>query len=134
MSYRCTIYQPDGSRVNGVLMNTLQAAVDHIEYYARGQTLRDVYINGIKLSDVGLHVLNGKVVEEDGTPLVCRNKWYDLFQSVAYLTGEEASETDRETVNGLGKFSADFDRIFRPQPTRGSAPTNPATLAAKGEV
>jgi len=30
-------------------------------------------------------------------------------------------------------WSGTFEKMFRPQPTRGSAPTNPATLLVKGE-
>ena len=61
-----------------------------------------------------------------GTMFV-RNGWANEVQ------GEVAP---RPTFNGvldtLAKANIDFDRIFRPQPTRGSAPTNPATLMAKG--
>ena len=37
-------------------------------------------------------------------------------------------------VENLFRANMDFDRIFRPQPTRGCAPTNPATLAARGDA
>ena len=37
-------------------------------------------------------------------------------------------------AEGLAQANADFNRIFRPQPTRGSAPTNPSTLMMKGEL
>lgn len=44
-----------------------------------------------------------------------------------------ASTLAETLLSGLAQANVEFDRIFRPQPTRGSAPTNPATLAAKGD-
>jgi hypothetical protein len=34
----------------------------------------------------------------------------------------------------LARANSDFNRLFRPQPTRGTGPTNPATLIAKGDL
>jgi hypothetical protein len=34
----------------------------------------------------------------------------------------------------LARANSDFNRLFRPQPSRGTGPTNPATLIAKGEL
>ena len=63
-----------------------------------------------------------------GTQFV-RNGW------ATEVEGEIAPKpTFSGVLDTLAKANIDFDRIFRPQPTRGSAPTNPATLAAKGEA
>jgi hypothetical protein len=105
MTYTYKIHKPDGSTVNGIGMATLHDVVDHIEFHAFGKTLRDVYINDIHIEDVGLHVFEGKVVEEDGQPIVCCNKWYDVFA--------------RPVLS------------FRPQSVR---PTNPATPSVKEKL
>jgi hypothetical protein len=51
---------------------------------------------------------------------------------------ETPAPTANESMNGffgdMARAHADFNRIFRPQPTRGSAPQNPATLMAKGDL
>ena len=40
-------------------------------------------------------------------------------------------DPDAQALGTLDRVTTDFNRLFRPQPTRGSAPTNPSTLAAK---
>ena len=49
-----------------------------------------------------------------------------------------AAKAHTAIVDGLRVNPIDwagaFETMFRPQPTRGSAPQNPATLAAKGEA
>ena len=87
MPYTYQINKPDGSGVTGIGFATLQEVVDHIEFHSFGETLRDVYINDININDVGLYVIAGKVVEEDGKPIVCRNKWYNVFSGVQPVGG-----------------------------------------------
>src|SRR4051812_49314357 len=89
MSYHYEIYLPDGSSITGAGITTLHEVVEHIQLYAHGKTLYDVSINGIPLEDIGLHVIDGKMVEENGDAFVCCNKWYDLFA--------QRAQNDQET-------------------------------------
>ena len=86
-----------------------------------------------RVCDDGYHVLQlhaGDIYElrhSTGTFIV-RSGWgYEV-------AGEASKPTHSSILENLAQANIDFDRIFRPQPTRGCAPTNPATLAAKGEV
>jgi hypothetical protein len=59
-----------------------------------------------------------------------------LREGHAHLSAHTAQVVDpRGNILGnLDRLSADFNRLFRPQPTRGSAPTNPSTLDATGKL
>ncbi|MCE9565809.1 MAG: hypothetical protein K8U57_27610 [Planctomycetes bacterium] len=103
---------------------TLQDAIEWIESYAAGS------------GDMCLARINGKpvrikscrVVDEHGEPLCPNEKWHEIFASPAQKI---------EPLQGSGLLAqvhAQMDRIFAPQPTRGSSPTNPATLIATGKV
>jgi hypothetical protein len=70
-----------------------------------------------------------------------KNREYEVADALArqfvrngWAVPQSAPATLESTLLGLARANVDFDRIFRPQPTRGNAPTNPATLVAKGEL
>ena len=87
-----------------------------------------------RVSDDGYHVLQlhaGDIYElRHGTgTFIVRNGWG------AEVAGEATPPTPAsQVIADLARANTDFDRIFRPQPTRGCAPTNPATLLARGEL
>jgi hypothetical protein len=66
------------------------------------------------------------------------------FLNAGWAYSAEAEDDDADpgpslvsgdlVVGVLVRANADFTRIFRPQPTRGTVPTNPATLIEKGEL
>jgi len=52
-----------------------------------------------------------------------------------WLVNDEPFETPMagiSVIEALAQANCNFDRLFRPQPTRGTVPQNLATLAAKG--
>jgi hypothetical protein len=58
-----------------------------------------------------------------------------LNRGWAYNMEEEPAEDKLHSIlHGIAHANTDFDRIFRPRPTRGCGSQNPATLLAKGEV
>lgn len=58
-----------------------------------------------------------------------QDKYFALFEVVSRLD----AGLKQGTIENLDHVRSIISpAIFRPQPTRGSAPTNPATLAAKG--
>ena len=63
---------------------------------------------------------------------------YDVADTLArtFLRHGYAQVVDPagQVLGTLDRVTSDFNRLFRPQPTRGSAPTNPSTLAAKGDL
>ena len=79
---------------------TLAAAVERLEYWATGQMPCWGWINDTKLL-----VSGGTVRGADGEPLCTNPAWHEIFAKPC------------EAV-----------QPFRPQPTRGTAPTNPASF------
>ena len=61
--------------------------------------------------------------------MIVRNGWGHEIEGEATPPSPAS-----QVITELARANIDFDRIFRPQPTRGCAPTNPATLLAKGEA
>ena len=60
--------------------------------------------------------------------MIVRNGWGREVE------GEATPPSFSGVLDTLARANVDFDQVFRPQPTRGSAPSNPATLLAKGEA
>ncbi|OWK42159.1 hypothetical protein FRUB_04237 [Fimbriiglobus ruber] len=92
--------------------------------YSCGNTERDFHVNGHHMNEeFGLWISDGKVIHDDGTDFVPRNKWYDLLG----VPGRHGDSKDERA-----QFFSQPNNSFRPQSTRGSAPANVATLLAKG--
>ena len=54
------------------------------------------------------------------------------FVRDGWATELDAEASPKPAIDAMARANTDFDRTFRPQSTRGSAPTNVATLLAKG--
>ncbi len=54
-------------------------------------------------------------------------------QGYAHST-EQPADPRGNILSNLDRLNTDFNRLFRPQPTRGSAPTQPDTLRAPGKL
>lgn len=105
--------------------STLHGAIESLVHYARGNEHRDFTINGHHMNEeFGLWISGGKVVHDDGSEFVPMNEWYEK------LGGGKPAMTEADV---LVQVNGTLLVAFRPQPSRGSAPTNPATLMAKGE-
>ena len=61
------------------------------------------------------------------------NESYTPSDSKQLITEAHKSMVDSMAIKPIN-WSGVFDEIFRPMPTRGLAPQNPATLRAKGEL
>lgn len=72
--------------------------------------------------------LKGEVydVAELTACMFLRNGW--AFCDLPEDATTPAATTLASVLSDLAHAPADFNRVFRPQPTRGSAPQNPATL------
>lgn len=67
-----------------------------------------------------------------------QGKSYDVSDMLArrFIRSGSAIEQGQKVMTTLDvqlELNHYFDQYFHPQPTRGSAPTNPATLAATGK-
>lgn len=103
---------------------TLHDAIDALVRYANGRTIRDFYVNGHHMNqEFNLWIDGGRVMHDTGEEFVPMNDWYEKL----------GGQPERTEVDVLGQVTEQLHRIFRPQPTRGSAPANPATLLAKGD-
>ncbi len=102
---------------------TLEAAVDQIQYWAKGGYRCRAWINNKEV-----RMLNGYVVDDSGAAFCTNPVWHEVFakplERVSLLTETQL----------LQRMHDDMRRMFRPQPTRGSAPQNPATLAERGDL
>ncbi len=104
---------------------TLCDALEHMVKYANGKTERDFHVNGHHMNEeFGLWIDGGKVIHDNGEEFVPMNEWY------ARLGGGMPPMTEADV---LAEVFSTVASAFRPQPSRGSAPTNPATLNARGE-
>ena len=115
----------DGKRDFEGYHSTLHGAIESLVHYARGSEHRDFTINGHHMNqEFDLWISGGKVVHDDGSEFVSMNEWYEKLGGgkPAMSASDVLAEVNLLIVNA-----------FRPQPSRGSAPTNPATLLAKGE-
>src|SRR6185312_15024163 len=63
-----------------------------------------------------------------------KGQTYEVADSLArsFLQNRWATVTPMTAFDVQIELHRKLDRIFQPQPTRGSLPTNPATLTAKG--
>ncbi|WP_020472396.1 hypothetical protein [Zavarzinella formosa] len=102
---------------------TLNDALDRMTKYANGKTERDFHVNGHHMNEeFGLWISGGKVIHDNGEEFVPMNEWY------ARLGGGEPS---MDGADVLAEATGVIVKAFRPQPTRGLVPTNPATFAGR---
>jgi len=115
--------------------STLQDAIDRMVSRADGETIRDFHINGHNMNEeFDLIIADGAVwhseTDEEFVPM---NKWYGVLAIKSEMDARSAAASADRACDEMESAMSQFNRIFRPQPTRGMSPQNPETLEAKGE-